>query len=44
MTSPDSNRATGEPGWLERLVRRRWARWLLVLLLLPTLGLIVLGF
>jgi hypothetical protein len=43
MASPDANRPTGEPGWLERLVRKRWARWLLVLLLLPTLGLIILG-
>jgi mono/diheme cytochrome c family protein len=43
MASPDSNHPRGEPGWLERLARKRWASWLLVLLLLPTLGLIVLG-
>src|SRR5262249_10229070 len=44
MTSDDAERPEPrEPSWLERLGRKRWARWLVVLLILPTLALLVLG-
>lgn len=32
-----------ELSWLPRLLQKRWARWLLLLLVLPTVGLIALG-
>jgi hypothetical protein len=35
--------ATGRPSWLERLAQKRWARWLVVLLVLPTFLLIALA-
>ncbi len=44
MTAKDADKpATGKPSWLARLARRRWARWLVVLLTLPTLFLIALA-
>lgn len=44
MTAKDAdNSATGTPSWLARLAQRRWARWLVVLLALPTLFLIALA-
>jgi hypothetical protein len=44
MTAKDAdNSATGTPSWFARLAQRRWARWLAVLLALPTLFLIALA-
>ena len=43
MTADDADTPPpAGPSWLERLARKRWARWLVVLLVLPTLGLIAL--
>jgi hypothetical protein len=41
MTADDADTPpSAGPSWLERLARKRWARWLVVLLVLPTLAFI----
>src|SRR5437667_77268 len=42
VNDADDTPRTAGPSWLERLARRRWVRWLVVLLILPALALITL--
>jgi mono/diheme cytochrome c family protein len=41
--APTRQPNAGRSPWLSHLVQKRWVRWLLVLLVLPTFGLIALG-